>query len=124
MREKKTMASKDLSIRVKQLRKLKEWSQGQLAKKLGVEYQRISKYERGVIFPTVDMMIRLSEAFGVSLDFLIKGENEPDLKNLPNMELVKRLDQIGYLSEEDQKALILVMDAFIKKQRFESVAKS
>ncbi len=124
MNEKRAMAAKDLSFRIKQLRDAKKWSQGQLAQKMGIEYQRISKYERGVIFPTVDVMIKLSEALGVSLDFLIKGEGEADINKIPNRELVKRFDQISRLTDEEQYALILVMDAFIKKQRFEAVANS
>jgi len=36
--------------------------QGQLAEKIGVDIQRISKYERGLLIPTTEIMIKLSNS--------------------------------------------------------------
>ncbi|MGK5093525.1 helix-turn-helix domain-containing protein [Deltaproteobacteria bacterium TL4] len=120
MKEKRPIVSKDLPQRLKQLRESKGWSQGQLAKKIGGEPQRVSKYERAIVFPTVDMMIKLADAFGVSLDYLIRGEFEIELKNLSNRELVKRFDQVAQLPEKEQETLLHVMDSFIKNHRIET----
>ncbi len=38
-------------IILRRLRKNKDWSQGQLAQKAGIDLQKISKYERGVSSP-------------------------------------------------------------------------
>ena len=47
-----------------------------------------------------------------------------DLSNLPNLELAKRFDQISQLAQEEQAALIMMMDAFVKKHRFETIVHS
>lgn len=44
--------SPELSEKLKQARKQKGLTQGQLAQKIGADIQRISKYERGVLIPT------------------------------------------------------------------------
>ena len=62
------------------LRKVKGLSQEQLAEELGLTRQTISKWELNQSTPDLDYLVRLSEFFGVSTDFLIKGEqfnNEP-----------------------------------------------
>ncbi|MGK5090542.1 helix-turn-helix domain-containing protein [Deltaproteobacteria bacterium TL4] len=121
MKEKRTIAVKNFQYRLKQLRQSKGWSQGQLAVKLGMDNQRISKYERGVMFPTVDIMIKLARSLEVSLDYLLCGEQEISLEKIPNRELVKRFDQVSRLSNEEQKAVMMVMDSFIKSHRMEEV---
>lgn len=47
-------------------------SQEQLAEALGVSRQLISKWERDAGMPTVDMVIRMSELFGVTTDHILK----------------------------------------------------
>lgn len=42
----------------------------EMAKKLGVNKSSITRYETGVIKPNLDMMITISQTFGVSLDWL------------------------------------------------------
>ena len=62
------------------LRKAKGLSQEQLAAELGLARQTISKWELNQSTPDLDYLVRLSDFFGVSTDFLIKGEqfnNEP-----------------------------------------------
>jgi len=60
-----------LSEKLKQTREQKGLMQGQLAEKIGVDIQRISKYERGLLIPTTEIMIKLSNTL-VSLDYLLK----------------------------------------------------
>ncbi len=49
-------------------------SQEELAEKIGVSRQAVSKWERGEASPDTDNLIALSEVYGVSLDELIKGK--------------------------------------------------
>lgn len=56
------------------LRKQNEFSQEQLAEQLGVSRQAVSKWESGASAPDLDKMVRLSELFGVSLDYLVKDD--------------------------------------------------
>lgn len=63
----------DFGKNLNSLRKLKGWTQTELADKLGVTNQAISKWENGDSFPDTALLIPLSELFGVSVDYLLKG---------------------------------------------------
>ncbi|MUU12757.1 MAG: XRE family transcriptional regulator [Oscillibacter sp.] len=54
-------------------------SQEQLADRLGVTRQSVSKWEGGTAMPELVKLISLSELFGVSVDYLVKDwMEEPD----------------------------------------------
>ena len=55
------------------LRKQNNLSQEQLAEQIGVSRQSISKWELGETVPDLHNIVRLSEVFGVSTDYLLKG---------------------------------------------------
>jgi Predicted transcriptional regulators len=54
------------------LRKRKGWSQEELAEALGVSRQSVSKWESGGSMPDLEKIIKMSELFGVSTDYLLK----------------------------------------------------
>ncbi len=61
-----------LSEKIQLLRKKCGLSQEELAEKLDVSRQSVSKWEQGQALPEMSKLILLSEIFGVSLDFLLK----------------------------------------------------
>lgn len=65
-----------LADKIMDLRKRNGWSQEELAEKLGVSRQSISKYEGAQSVPDLDKLLKLSEIFGVSTDYLLKDELE------------------------------------------------
>ena len=67
-----------LAEKIINLRKKNGWSQEELAEKLGVTRQSISKYEGAQSIPDLDKIIKLSEIFGVTTDYLIKDELEEE----------------------------------------------
>ena len=60
------------------LRKKNGWSQEDLADKLGVSRQSISKWESAQSVPDMNRILKLSEIFGVSTDYLLKDELGPE----------------------------------------------
>ena len=62
----------EFSERLMILRKQAGLSQEQLADRLGVTRQSVSKWESGTALPELVKLISLSEMFGVSLDYLVK----------------------------------------------------
>ena len=62
----------EFSERLMILRKQAGLSQEQLADRLGVTRQSVSKWESGTALPELVKLISLSEIFGVSLDYLVK----------------------------------------------------
>ena len=64
-----------LGNRIAELRKEAGLTQEQLAGKLGVTYQAVSKWENGNSYPDISLLPRLSEIFQVSLDSLFGKED-------------------------------------------------
>lgn len=58
------------------LRKRAGWSQEELAEKMGVSRQSVSKWEGAQSMPDLDKILALSRIFGVSTDYLLKDEIE------------------------------------------------
>ena len=58
-----------------QLRKLNHMSQEDLAEKIGVSRQTLSKWETGESLPDIEKCKQLAELFGVTLDDLVRYES-------------------------------------------------
>ncbi len=65
-----------LADKIIELRKKNGWSQEDLAEKLDVSRQSISKWEGAQSVPDMARILRLAEVFGVSTDYLLKDELE------------------------------------------------
>lgn len=65
-----------LGQRIKEEREKRNWTQSELADKLSVSRQSISKWELDSAYPDIERLIQISDLFGVTLDSLIKGDNE------------------------------------------------
>lgn len=65
-----------LADKIIELRKQNNWSQEELAEKLGVSRQAISKWEGAQSTPDLERIIAMSNLFGVSTDYLVKDEIE------------------------------------------------
>ena len=65
-------------VGLKAIRKQKRYSQLKVAMDLSISREALSYYENGKRNPDLSMLVRLSEYFGVSIDYLITGK---DFKN-------------------------------------------
>lgn len=65
-----------LGEKISKLRKENNYTQEQLADILGVSRQAISKWESNITYPETDKLIRISELFDCSLDYLLKDEEK------------------------------------------------
>ena len=63
-----------LAEKITELRKKNGWSQEELAEKLDVSRQAVSKWESAQSVPDMNRVLLLSELFGVSTDYLLKDE--------------------------------------------------
>lgn len=57
------------------LRKSRKFSQVEMAKQLGVTKQTVSNWENNNILPSIDMLVKVSNFFSVSTDFLLELED-------------------------------------------------
>ena len=77
--------------RILYCRKKAMLSQEELASKLGVSRQAVSKWETGESIPDMNNLAALAEIFDVSLDWLIKGEEEKRQENREKVPFEERL---------------------------------
>lgn len=64
-------------------RKRRGWSQEELAEKLGVSRQAVSKWESAGSVPDLQKIIQMSELFDVSTDYLLKVNSESEMTVIP-----------------------------------------
>ncbi|KKB34154.1 helix-turn-helix domain-containing protein [Bacillus thermotolerans] len=62
--------------RLKQEREKRDWSQAYLAEKIYVSRQTVSKWETGRNYPSIEMLINLSDLFGITIDELLRSDEE------------------------------------------------
>lgn len=70
-----------LADKIIEERKKNGWSQEELANKLGVSRQAVSKWESSGSIPDLQRILQMSELFGVATDYLLKDEIEEELLN-------------------------------------------
>ena len=77
-----------LGTRIAALRREKEWKQDELAEKLGVSPQAVSKWENAQTCPDISLLPLLAKILGVSVDELLTGKKEeaPAVRMLPENE--------------------------------------
>ncbi|WP_418438902.1 helix-turn-helix domain-containing protein [Catenibacterium sp.] len=70
-----------LADKIIEERKKNGWSQEELASKLGVSRQAVSKWESSGSIPDLKRILQMSELFGVTTDYLLKDEIEEEPLN-------------------------------------------
>ena len=62
--------------RIKELRNNHTWTQQELGDRLGVSKQSVSNWENGNIMPSIDVLVRMSDLFQTSTDYILDREND------------------------------------------------
>lgn len=110
------------SERLKLLRQARGLSQTRLAELLDILPRSYNRWERGGHVPHVEMLVKIADALQVSLDELI-GRREPSAEpKIRNPELHQLVQEVDELPDEEQRALIVVMDGLIRKTRVTKAA--
>lgn len=65
-----------ISMNLKRLRKLHQYTQEKVAEKINVSRQSIAKWENGETNPDIDSLIKLAKLYNVSLDNLVNHSEE------------------------------------------------
>lgn len=77
-----------LSEKIVRLRKINGWSQEDLAEKINVSRQAVSRWEGAIAQPDAMNILQLSKVFGVTTDYLLNDEYESD-SDLPKIKELK-----------------------------------
>ncbi|WP_314067221.1 helix-turn-helix transcriptional regulator [uncultured Vagococcus sp.] len=87
----------DIGSRIHSLRKEKEWSQQELAEIIHVSRQTISRWENGDTLPDIDLLIKITEVFEISLDQLISDEKDKETISVKMKKTRHKLSMFNYV---------------------------
>ena len=74
-----------IADRIRFLRQKNNWSQTDLAAKLGITRSSVNAWELGISTPATSTIIQLSNIFHVSSDYLLEINDNPDIVNLEQL---------------------------------------
>ena len=75
-----------LNEKLKELRKRNNLTQEELADKLGVSRQAVTKWEPGQDAPDIDDLTAIADLFGVTVDSLLSGASAREEENVSRTE--------------------------------------
>lgn len=93
----------DFSLRLRQLRLDKHLTQAQVAERIGVTASMVSSYETDIRLPSFEVMVRIADLFGVTVDYLLCRED-------------KRFLDISALTDEEA-AVVYSMIEILKNRK-------
>lgn len=93
----------DLSEKIVTLRKAKNLTQEELAEKLNVSRQSVSKWESAQAVPELDKIVAMSAVFDVTTDYLLKSSEIDDLS--VKTEMLEKQQQQMLLREQRQQKI-------------------
>ncbi|MBW7823408.1 helix-turn-helix domain-containing protein [Streptococcus thermophilus] len=88
----------DFAERLKTLRKQANFTQKEIAEKIGISQPAYGDWERGTKKPTQENLVKLAKIFNVSVDNLLDNTIEED--ELANVEVLFRMASDGLTDEE------------------------
>ncbi len=105
-----------ISEKLKKLRQDRGWSQTQLAKKLMMKPQNISRYERGIFTPSTDALVKFAEIFGVTIDYLLSG-SEGKTYDFKDKQLLDYFVKADKLNEDDRNLIKGLIESILIKNK-------
>jgi transcriptional regulator with XRE-family HTH domain len=104
-----------LGNRIIALRKAKNWSQSDLAGKVGVSYAQIGRYETKDAQPPAAVLKKIADALETTVDFLVNGNTEDKANaSLLDAEVIRYFKEVDTLPAEDKSALLRVIGGFLR----------
>lgn len=113
-----------LSRKIKKLRQEKNLTQNQLGKDISADARTISNYENGVYVPSLETIIKLAEALGVSTDYLLLDDaKERAAGAIRDLNLLKLFEQVTTLPAENKNIVTKLIESFVVKQRLDDMVR-
>ena len=104
------------------MRKSKNYSQSELAGKVGISYTQMSRYENKDVQPPADTLKKLADALDTTVDFLISGDTDEKVKaSLKDAELLQQFKAVELFSDDDKTVVKKLIDAFITKKHLQQL---
>lgn len=105
---------------LKQVRASKNISQGELAKMLNMHSTHISRYERNISTPSIDVLKKIAEKLDVSTDRLVYGSSDERVKsNIYDQDLLKMFTKVQTLERSEVDCVKLFLNSFLFKKEMQ-----
>ena len=90
---------------IAKLRKEKNMTQEQLAEKMGVSINAVSKWERGLSFPDVSLYKKLCKELDINIEELINGEKDTS-EEAKEKAILSTIKETNKIKKSSKKLLI------------------
>ena len=101
--------------RLKQFRSNTKTSQEELANKIGIHANHLSRYERDITSPSIEVVKKMAEALEISIDVLVFG-NQSIEDNLQDSELINLFKRVENFDNNNKQTIKDLISAFVLKQ--------
>jgi transcriptional regulator with XRE-family HTH domain len=101
-----------LARQIHALRRAQGWSQPDLAAKVGASAVMIGRYERGEMIPAVDVVAKIAEALGVTIDHLFHNTGIPTA--LQDQLMRDRWAALDALPGSEKRFLLAAFDGLLR----------
>ena len=116
-----TLNMADLATQLKALRETRKLSQTRLAELIDVSPRVYNRWENGDATPHWDSILKIANVLGISLDELAGRTNQSDSIVINNQKLYELYKKVNILSDEDQQALIILLDSLISRSQMNHI---
>lgn len=106
--------------KLRECREAKGLSQKELAKLLNTSYSVIGKYERDEMQPSIEAAKKIAKLVSTTVGYLLGETDEENI--LKDPEMLKRLNEIEKMDNEDKGSILKVLDGFIKSVKLKNIA--
>jgi len=109
--------------KVRQLRKRKKLTQGQLASKIGTHESHIGRYEKDQSSPTAPTLIKIAEFFNVSTDYLLfnNKQNSVTSTEIADIELFEQFQQVDKMEEKKRELIKKFIEMAINEDKIKKM---
>ncbi|MFN7910300.1 MAG: helix-turn-helix domain-containing protein [Bacteroidota bacterium] len=98
---------------LKDIRVEKNISQAELAEKIGVHTNHLSRYERDLSNPSIEVVANIAKALDVSIDELVYGKANNTEAGLNDRDLIGLFKKVQLLNTKQKQTVKDVLDAFV-----------
>lgn len=108
------LVARKILSRLRALRTARGLTQTRLAELLGMPARSYNRWERGGHVPHLAMAVKIADILQVSLDELAGRRSTTSEVAIRNADLHQLVQEVDVLPDDDQRALITVMDGLVK----------
>ena len=100
----------ELGSHITKIRKEKALTREELAEAIGTSAPIVGRYERDEVTPSVEVALRIANALGVSLDYLV-GNVSSQVKD---KKMIYRIELLQKLGAPERERILYVLDTLLK----------